>query len=102
MLIFCYGVKKYLLSLPHLTKYGYVFAAAVVTPTPGWLHPAHAGRGPPFPGHIPILPVGAGPGAAAGPKQSQSGFPNQDMTRPAIDLSLLITESLSSSLWLYF
>jgi len=66
--------------LPHKT----VFFSNILLPGlaagPRGLHAADAGHPVPLPGHLPLLPVHSGPGAAAGAQQPTAGLPHQTLT----------------------
>lgn len=59
-----------LIDLTYLTKHANLLPVAVITTRSRRVPTADAGLRLSFPGHIPVLPVLAGPGAAAGPEQS--------------------------------
>lgn len=77
-------------SFPFVTSLSALLLPAVFTAGPGRLHAADAGRRLSLPGHVSLLPVRPGSGAAAGPKQPQPDLFNQDMTSScALPSSLL-------------
>ena len=78
-------VMKYFL-ICHL--HANLLLVAVVTSRSWQVLAADAGLRLSFPGHVSLLLVPAGSGAAAGPEQPSSGFPSEDLTQPAFDLSL--------------